>query len=399
MLSKDNIGWIESHINDNPASLRLRYGNNDPEINKCILQIECGKKAAGKLKETLKDIRFEFPSLLLAEQCTGDVLASFHAGLVRQGENVADLTAGLGIDAFHFARKAESVTAVERDGGAASVLADNATVSGQTNVEVVNDDCTEYVKCSDRHFDTVFIDPARRGEKGEKLYKISDCSPDVTAMLPDLKKLTDRLLIKLSPMLDISSCERELKPYVKTVYALGTTTECKEILVDVSFAEVNEETYNPARVAVTVFSDGSHAEFGFTAEEDASSTLIYSEPKEADFILEPYPAVMKAAPWKILSEKFGLAALGANSHLYVSEKMPVATLGTVYKVREVMSYSSGEIKRFAKKYPEGSVAVRNFRMSADDLRRKLKVKDKSSPRIFATTLQSGAKIIIVCDKV
>ena len=198
-----DFSWINTHINDDTAKLRLKYGRERADE---ILQIECRRKHGSKLAETLAaNPEFVFPTALSGEQSTSDRLARFHAALVGHAARVADLTAGLGIDAMSMASKTGNVVAVERDADVADALRSNSSSLG--NLEVVCADCRDVVEAWARDgisFDCIFIDPARRAADGGRVYALDQCEPDVVAMLPTLKRITRRLVIKASPMLDIT---------------------------------------------------------------------------------------------------------------------------------------------------------------------------------------------------
>ena len=147
---------------------------------------------------------------------------------------MVDLTCGLGIDVYHFAQGAKSITAVERNLDIAQAVMYNAGILGFSNINVQNTDCCEFIRNTERHFDVAFIDPARRGNSGKRLFALSDCEPNVTAILDDIKEKCDKLIIKASPMLDISQVIRDL-PGVTEIYAIGTPQECKEIVAIVDF--------------------------------------------------------------------------------------------------------------------------------------------------------------------
>jgi tRNA/tmRNA/rRNA uracil-C5-methylase (TrmA/RlmC/RlmD family) len=234
-ISPEIYKWIEEHQDEDASKLRLRYHKQmTDELDFAILQIECRRKASKKLPETLQNKHFIFPTTLSAEQCTSDLLSSFHATLIEDGVSMVDLTCGLGIDVYHFAQGAKSITAVERNLDIAQAVMYNAGILGFSNINVQNTDCCEFIRNTEHHFDVAFIDPARRGNSGKRLFALSDCEPNVTAILDDIKEKCDKLIIKASPMLDISQVIRDL-PGVTEIYAIGTPQECKEIVAIVDF--------------------------------------------------------------------------------------------------------------------------------------------------------------------
>ncbi|MDE6129982.1 MAG: hypothetical protein K2F74_00185, partial [Muribaculaceae bacterium] len=354
-----------------PASLRLKLRGNlvgglDASI--AILQVECRRKYAAKFAEPLaSDPEFYFPGGINAEQATGDRLAAWHASLINEGDRIADLTAGLGIDIMHLARRAKSALAVERQLEVADALTFNATNSGIHNLRVVCADCRELLDGMQAdEFDCLFIDPARRAEDGSRVFALSDCQPDITDMQAKMLNVSPKYIAKLSPMLDISHLLGQL-PQASHIIALGTTTECKELL-----AVVNRNHTGDAVVeAVTILPDNSERRISFNPAEERAADITYGMPQIGDILFEPWPAVMKAAPVKLLTSRYGIRKIAANTHLYFIEKDSGQSAdglpGNCLEISAVIPYSSSEIKRFARRWPIASVSTRNFGIGADAL--------------------------------
>lgn len=392
--------WINDNISADPASLRLKYaGRRMPfDVSAAILQIESRRKYAKKLAGTLSAFPdFIFPDALSGEQSTSDLLAEFHATLVPAGARVVDLTGGLGIDAFHIARKATSVTVIERKQELAETLKYNATGLGMENITVVHGDCREFTANAipeGGKFDVAFIDPTRRGSDGSRVWALDDCEPDVTAMLPGLSEICKKLIIKASPMLDISHTIAELNPRPSEVIAIGTPTECKELMAVVDFNE-NPPEYEVIIRAITLTRDRA-MDFAFTRrDEDSEVSLPASAPAEGGYIYEPYPAVMKAGGTAILSRNFGVSPFHANTRLFHSIELNKNFPGQILKIIRVLPYASKHIKRFRREYPRISVTARNFGMTADTLRARLGVSDGGNLRLFGVTDCRGERILIV----
>lgn len=324
-----------------------------------------------------------------AEQCTSDMLADFHAGLVDDCASVLDMTCGLGIDTFHIARKASSVTAIELNPDTAEAAAHNAKALSLSNVAIVHGDSTSYLKECDKRFDTIFIDPARRGDAGQRLFALSDCRPDVTALLPDISAHCRKLIVKASPMLDVTHTLREL-PMTRDIYIVGNTRECKELVSVVDFTNDTND--------VTIHAWTSGDDFSYTPSQESEATVEFGTPEDGWYLYEPYPAVMKCAPYKLLSSRFGVKKLHPNTHLYTSSSPVDMFPGERWKIERVIPFASSELKRFSRKYPQINVAVRNFGWSADKLKAKLKVKDGGDKRLIGATLTGDIKIMLVLCK-
>ena len=393
-LTPEFWAFIDENKDIDPYKLRLKY-HGDDTADFAILQIECRKKYAKKLAKTLMRQHWLFPDSISGEQSTSDILADFHASLISKGDTVVDLTAGLGIDCIHFASRAASVTAVEMNPFKAEILAYN-TDGG--NINVICSDCRDFVSnYSGEKFDVAFIDPARRADDGSRVFSLADCSPNVVNMLSDISRIARRLIIKMSPMLDISHTA-SLLPCLSKMIVVGTTTECKELVAIVDFDKEseNELGYVNDRYiieAVTIGPDATYSDLSFTWTENATATPSFAMPKAGDYLYMPYPAVMKAAPFNLLSEMYHVSLLHANTHIYVSSVCDDSFPGTVMSIIEVLPYASSVIKRLNRKYKKLNITARNFSISADALRKKLKVSDGGDMRLFAVTCCDGKEYL------
>lgn len=300
--------------------------------------------------------------------------------MVSSGLRIADLTCGLGIDAFHLARHAAEVTAIELDTTVAGAIEPNARALGLNNVTAVNADCKEWLRETESgSFDVCFIDPARRGDDGRRLFSLHDCHPDVTELLPEIFRVSGRLIVKMSPMLDIDVILREL-PGTERIYVLGTRGECKEIVADVSAAFEGE----PEIVIETV----GHPKFRFRKNELPEATEFGGEVKPGDTIGEPWPTIMKACPRAALSGR----KLHPETHLWLNPDKDFP--GKLYRVDSIEEFSSGNIKKLARQSIEASVAVKNLPITAAELSKRLKVKESAEHRLVGCTVFPTRRLLL-----
>lgn len=387
--------FVTEHAGDDVSRLRLKYHGSEDGFDypAAILQIECRRKYARKFDETLSaDPYFFFPDNLSCEQSTSDLLAAFHATLVEDGKYVTDFTSGLGIDCLHIARHARTVTAVERRRELCEALRFNAETLGLKNLRVVEGDCRTLLAEGYLGGDVAFIDPARRSADGGRVFAISDCEPDVLAMLSDIMAHFDVLIIKLSPMLDIARTIADL-PGIKDLYTVGTSRECKEVV-----AVVGKHTDGEPMIhAVTIAGDGSYSSFDLTrSEESAAPAPALCDPEAGGYLYEPLPVLMKAAPFRLVAARYGLNKLHNNTHIYYSPLAKDCPGMERKEIVEVIPWQSKNIKRLKSRYPNIDVAVRNFGMSADALRAKLGVGSGSgSTRLLAVTASQGQKLMLI----
>lgn len=368
-------------MSDDFSRLRLKYyGNADKMCS--ILQMECRHKCAKKLARTLSICdSFEFPSLALAEMSTSDDVADIHADMVGNTGRVLDMTAGLGIDTFRFAERGCDVTAIDLSAVATNTLRHNAAALGLADkVRIIEGDSVEWLRNNEEDFfDVIFIDPARRDDSGRH-FALSKCSPDVTTVLTLLLKRCRRVIIKASPMVDISAAKRELGiDYCKTT-VIGTNRECKEVVFELSLAGDHDDLE-----CVTV-------DYGrYTPARPDSMT--YLMPLPGDYLMQPYPAVMKGTGGIVA----GYDKLHPATHLYVSKTVEKEFPGTHFKIVDILPFNKKVVKSFREKYPKINVITRNFPLSAPELVKKLKIQEGGEYILFGATLMDGSKVLIVTE--
>jgi len=380
-IDDDILTWIKLHANDDVGRLMLKYGS-DPVLKFAIVQIDCRKRTAKKLSETLKCDRFIFPTVLSSEQATSDALAKFHATLIPTGGSVIDLTCGLGIDTFAFAHIASHVTSIELNKDIATAAQLNANSLGLDNVTVINSDCSEFITDPQLHSDIIFIDPARRGSGGKRLFALSDCSPDVPSLLKRMLDIAPTVIIKASPMLDITHTIRELHN-VTRIIVTGTTRECKELII---ICNRGTALSLPAIEAVTIHNGSVIDSFDFNLLSETSALpLKISMPTAGNILYEPHPAIMKTAPYKQLSMKFNVAACDVSSHLYLSTDTVDNFPGKAYRIEAVYPFNKQGIRQLTSSYKAFDITVRNFPITPPELAKKLKSTSSANARLFATT--------------
>lgn len=398
-LNKEFFDWIEKHKNDDPAKLRLKMHGKliaGIDASVAILQIECRRKYASKFAHTLAmDPYFYFPGKINAEQATSDRLAQYHRSLAAGCPRVADLTSGLGIDIMHLASDCSAALAIEKQPDVADALKFNAENSGISNMEVLCADCCGWLsEAPADSYDCLFIDPARRATDGSRVFALADCMPDITTMQTRMLEVAPRFIAKLSPMLDISHIAGEINSVCRII-SLGTTTECKELLVVASSGFKGE----PQIEAVTLTSDNLQSTISFKVTDELGAKVTYGMPQPGDYIFEPWPSVMKAAPVRLLAELYNLKKIAPNTHMYFSTTNDAANgfPGNCMRIIDVLPYSSSVIKRFARHWPKASVTARNFGVAADAVSRKLGVRDGGDVRVFAVSDAQNQRYLIVAS--
>ena len=328
-----------------------------------------------------------FPAHLSIEQCSSEAAAQYKAQLLK-GKTFVDLTGGLGIDSYFISQNFQQTDYVEQQPELCELARHNFAVLG-VNINVLNTTAEDYLNHCDEK-DSIFIDPARRDAYGRKTVSISDCTPNATELQNLLLKKAKIVMVKLSPMLDISKPLEELR-CVKEVHVVAVANECKELDFvlesrfqgETSFFCVNLLTNQP--------------ELRFTMEEERNCPIRLAE-GVSNYLYEPNPAIMKAGCYKLLTERFNVFKLDKNSNLYTSERLAPNFPGRIFEVEAWAPYNKKVRQTLLSDVDKASIAVRNFPLSVAELRKLLKISDGDEVYLFATTLKGGQKVFIKTKK-
>lgn len=392
-LEQDFFDFIERNKISDTNFLRLssKQENFNFDLNFAITQIECRKKNTFKLKNFISSPLFLFPDVLSSEQSSHQSVAIYHSHLIYDSENILDMTAGLGIDAISIAKKGAEVTAVEIDDFKADVLQHNIENLEISNIRIINNDSLEYIKNSVDNFSTIFVDPSRRGKLNLHLYNLKDCSPNIIDNQELLLTKAPRILIKASPLLDITQTLRNFKNVV-AIRAIGVKGECKEILIEIN---KNQQT-GVVFEAINLDNEGNITSFFSLNQSDIHDCQFLEFVSENDFkpmnyILEPSAMVMKFAPWNEICKRFKAKKFGNSSHLFITNILPENFPGRITQIEKI-------IKKADRKSLNGfpaSVVSRNHPLSPDEIRKSLKLKEGDEYFIYASRI--GTKpIMLLC---
>ena len=398
MVNQATREFIRKHAEDDVRQLALR-GSKDPEVDLplALSQIGGRQKAREKLPSWAATDGIVYPPHLSMEQCSSEQTARYKAGIAGKGRLMADLTGGFGVDFALMAPAFERAVYVERNSQLCAISSENFVTLGLSNVEVVCGDGTEYLHSISRA-DLIFIDPARRDDHGARTYGIADCTPNVLELMDELTQKADRLLIKLSPMLDWRKAMADVG-HVAEVHIVSVDNECKELLVLVEGGTRREEGGMTRVFCVNLLSDGSAQRFEFDASAHQPSNHSSLLVPRSSFLFEPNASVMKAGCFGLLEQRFGASQLEANSHLFVSDRDVPDFPGRRFIIEHTTSLNKRQLKAALGGIDRANIAVRNFPLTAEQLRRKLKLNDGGDTYIFATTVRGDAHQLFICRKI
>ena len=379
--------FIRENLNADVPTLALKKAPVGTDVSLALRQIEARQLLRKKVPSWSENEDLLFPVHLSIEQCSSESSAQYKANLL-QGHSFADLTGGLGVDTYFISQHFQQVDYVERQAELCDLARHNYDVL-KANVEVWNETAEEYLShCEPK--DCFFLDPARRDAYGHKTVSISDCTPNVAVMQDRLLEKARIVMIKLSPMLDISKALEELR-HVKEVHVVAVANECKEL----DFIMERDYQGEPQFVCVNLLTSQPELRFTQVAEQDCSSKIADGV---LNYLYEPNPAVMKAGCFKLLTERFDVFKLHKNSNLYTSEHLISDFPGRIFEVEAWAPYNKKVKQSLMSDVEQASIAVRNFPLSVAELRKSLKIGDGDATYLFATTLKGEKKVLIRTKK-
>ena len=433
------LEFVSKHLSDDTARLILDKGKwPDIDMETAVNCIESRRKLRSKVVQWYENPYLIFPLKLSAEQCSSSATGHYKADLAeriagKERWRIADLTGGLGVDSWFFSKKASQVMYCEMLPelcmaakhnyavlGADNITVKNAAVISETQIiqpEYDNTECTNAEGVSifqtpaqilpDFKPDIVYMDPARRGEGGKKVFLIEDCTPDVLTLKDQIFQHTRHILLKLSPMADITMVCDRLGRCCREVHVVAAGGECKELLVWMDREWDQEYTIH----AVELHKDNEAGVITFGVAEEKTAMAkpfdidIYQEAvrqeEKSIYLFEPGKALMKAGAFNLISERFEISKLGTSTHYYIFDDEQMADVlkqhGKVFRVIRMEPLDKRTIKAAGKEFPKAEVTARNIPMDTDTLRKKLGVTSGDDAHIFGLKSDAAGTLLLICS--
>ncbi|TZF84465.1 hypothetical protein FW774_05590 [Pedobacter sp. BS3] len=343
-------------------------------------QVAAKKRAEKKLPLWFSTPGIYYPAKLSIEQCSSQLTAQYKSGLLK-GKEVIDCTGGFGVDSFYFSKVAEKVIHCELNEDLSVIARHNANILGASNIRFLTEDSFTWLSRHNDTFGTIYIDPSRRVNT-QKVFRLSDCQPDVPANLDMLLRRSQRILVKTSPLLDIQAGLRELK-CVSAIHIVSVKNDCKELLwvIDRDFTGEPE-------ITCMLLTDTQQQQFSFYLSDERNTQIeAYSNP--LTYLYEPDVALLKAGCFKSISKQFQISKLQINSHLYTSDNLIPDFPGRIFRIQQIQTY-----KDFTKApLTKANIIVRNFPLTTEQLKKKHKLTDGGEQYLLFTTAPNGQMVI------
>jgi THUMP domain-containing protein/uncharacterized protein/spermine/spermidine synthase len=387
ILNKEIQDFINSNLETDITKLVLKGSPFvEVSIQEIAVQLISKQKCEKKLPTWFKALKIYYPNKLNIEQTSSEITANYKANLV-SGNSLIDITGGFGVDAFYFSKKNKSITHCEINEELVQIVNHNLKQLNVKNIKTHSGDGVEFLKNTNTKFDWIYIDPSRRNDLKGKVFLLEDCLPNIPQNLDLLFEKSDSILLKLSPVLDISSAINELK-FVKEIHIVAVKNEVKELLF---ILEKNHTKTIQIHTINLNKEDLQH--FSFNLSETKKAT--YSAPNV--YIYEPNVAILKSGGFQQISACLKIDKLHQHSHLYTSSNL-IDFPGRRFEIKHCLPYDKKQLKKLIPS-KKANITTRNFPETVSQIRKKTNLKDGGNQYLFFTTDINNKHIVLICYKV
>lgn len=417
-LTEQTADFVAAHRTEDVRQLALKAKRVEGlDLPLALDQIAGWQIACKKLPQWASCEGIIYPPHISMEQCSSQFTAQYKSEIAQTlltpavtvrarmsdspesdtlvaRSSMVDLTGGFGVDFSYLARGFSQATYVERQRHLCDLAEHNMAALGLDQARIVCDDGVEYLRQMDP-VDFIYLDPARRDEHGSRTYAIEDCTPNVLELRDLLLAKSQCTLVKLSPMLDWRKAVADFDGTVREVHIVATGNECKELLL-VLGQQVHEE---PSAPRVFCVNDNQRIDYDSAAYTQGLRIGGKPLPEAKNYLYEPNASIMKAGCFDLVEERFGVTQVGPSSHLFVSAT-PVADFpGRGFAIEAIGGMNKKDIKRLLNGTKQANIAVRNFPLTAPQLRKKLKLADGGPVYLFGTTMQGCDHVLLRTSKI
>lgn len=376
------------------ALQRNKYKHlSDAEWHWFLQQIEGRERTADKLPTFASIPDWWYPVRLSCEQCSSELTARYKASLLSplalgegKEERFLDLTGGYGVDTYFLSEQFSHTDYVEQNEELCRIAAHNFALSQKSKVErqklsiaIHNTTAEDFLlssPCGEAGWGLIFLDPARRDSHGSKVFRLEDCTPNVVELLPTLLAHSKRLLIKLSPMLDLTQAVTSLSQVNWDIHIVAIKNEVKEVLL---------LSGGTGQITTIDLAQKDQA-FVFTREEEQHCGLDIRDGKLANYLYEPNAAILKAGAYKLVAQRFGLHKLDVNTHLYTSLQFIENFPGRVWRITEKQNLK------------QANVLTRNYPLTSEQLKKKLHLRDGGTAFVIGCRV-AGKPTLLYAERV
>lgn len=387
ILNTDIQLFINNNLNEEPTDLILKGGAfPQAQIKEIVAQIISKKKCKKKLPTWFNTSFIYYPNRLNIEQTSSEITAKYKAALV-SGKSLIDISGGFGVDCYYYAKRIKNVIHCEIVSDLSEIVHYNYKILQVENVKTLAVDGLDYLRKSVQKFDWIYVDPSRRNKTKGKVFLLEDCLPDIPKNIDLLFNFSNNLLLKISPLLDISLTAKTMMN-TKEIHVVAVNNEVKELLFILEknyFGEMKIKTINIKKNEIETF------ESSFKSDTNAS----YSLPDT--YLYEPNSAILKAGLFTEISAQLPVNKLHMNSHLYTSSEL-IDFPGRRFKIINTTRFDKKKLMELIPSQ-KANITTRNFPLTVVQIRKKTKIREGGNVYLFFTTDIHNKHIVLVCEKV
>lgn len=389
--------YISAHAEDDVARLAL-HPSKDPQVDMAVAlqQIAGRQKAKEKLPEWYATEGILYPKKVSMEQCSSSQTAGYKASLVN-GDSFADFSGGFGVDTAAFAKKFGKGYYVEPQQELCNLFQHNCNILDINNVDIINGTMEDNL-ASIGPVDMIYLDPSRRDMHGRRVVSLTDCTPNLPEWKSALLERCNILMVKLSPMIDIYQTLRDL-PETYAVHVVAVEGECREVVFILSRGDAMHCVSTTDSTIIAVDINKTTTTRIETTLQTERTTLPCIATELGAYLYEPNAAVMKAGIFNALSEQFRIAKLAKSTNLFTANELHEDFPGRVFRIEAMHEFHPRKTAKDLSHLTNASIAVRNFPLTAEELRKTLKNKDGNGAYLFGCTLWNGSRVILQTNKI
>jgi len=398
-----NEEFILQNRNADVRALAFKQMPEGVDPTWCLQQIEGFQLAQKKLPRWAQAKGIWFPPRLSLEQCSSELTATYKHDLAIRllaqpddRKRIIDFTGGFGVDFSYLAAAFKQATYIERLPHLCDIARHNFPLLGLAEAQVVCAETNDAFEFLTADCSLAYLDPARRDNVGRKVVAISDCTPDLTQLQDKLSEHCQYVMVKFSPMLDITQALRSVRN-VCEVHVVSVKGECKELLLVIAGKQSQPFESEAEPVFFCSNLDTNEDSFSFKATE-IRGVLPDITPKPLTFLYEPNASILKANAQDSLAARLALQKIHPQSNLFFSDRLMENYPGRVFRVVDSSDFGKKNLKRLLANVSQANLTIRNFPSTVADLRKKLKLREGGDIYLFATTLADGSHALIKCQK-
>ncbi|MCG2792098.1 MAG: class I SAM-dependent methyltransferase [Weeksellaceae bacterium] len=385
-LSPQVQRFIDDHIDGDIQQLLLKKSPfPDVSIQEIVQQIK-GKKTAQRKFPFLLKQNIIFPPNINIEQTSSESTAAYKAkGL--NGQSFLDLTCGFGIDAYFLSQNFENVTLVEQNPELIQIVAHNWKILNR-KARFINQNLEEFLENqllskADKKmsFDVVYLDPARRDLNNKKKFLLEDLSPNLLEIEEKLRAVSSKIMVKLSPLVDISYLIAALQD-ITEIQIIAVRNQVKELVLIIESKGASRSKHDIKITCVNLESGEPEFSFNLNDEKDAKSEFSGS----LAFLYIPNNSILKAGAFNLISQQFGLKKLHPNTHIYTSEQKMEDFPGRILSIEKIQA-------KDLKKGSKYNIISKNYPLKPDEIKKKYKLNDGGNQYLIFTQSIKGKEIL------